>query len=732
MNEASGEEIRDFELSKERESAYIGCAKISLEHIDFPYSEVGTRDVTSRNVRQLLAEFKQNRCSRLVPDHWIRAIIQPEQLQEFLRYNNLTSLSRQGPVPLRLRPEWKVPCLEGRIRVAAASQWLEGPENRWWVVSFLDSTRLSIDQRRIIQENQERSQEHLSGEIYRNVGYYQQKGNELAVGEWIARWPIGIQRDFKQLRERSINLPLQEALDRLQQFPGLWSTWELAYYIDHIISIYVEITVGKSEILDAGTVELFQGRSPYWSKIDREYVEEIFADGSAFPEVTSPAERDQLRQRVLQVQCILPSLRTLHEDTKYLEPVMKLMRRLLPASFKGTIQSGMRRQYTPAADDGSLIQTSESSYRREHGQSQAYGFWAAYRQVVLAGMRDFYGLVPNFKPHKMHKLSSATRQPDSRVLWDRFKGVARPVGFRFPQARQGGTPPIVAHHANISRPALTTNDANEWSFRDTCGMTDGASFFSDQKYLYLDNIYSHVPDEPRQQVTSFSVKRDFFLAFFPRFTEPTAVLPPPQPSGQSRRVADVLGDIIMSDATPAPVQARPMGSSQERAESIAAGDNSVLDVPPLPISQEQADIAIPDVSPPIPRITVTQPSPQPETQPPVEQDDGEPRIVFQNPWLCLATCVLKSHAGDFPTTISAGHRWMAEVKQTGLDRQDRRLSPVSFMQIGNILSQGKIIVSGERTDQYNTNLDIVPPSGPLFATYFPFPSGNSWDFEDEL
>lgn len=45
------EEARDFDLAKERERAFLGCAKIFPHHIDFDDSGgIGTREVTGKNI----------------------------------------------------------------------------------------------------------------------------------------------------------------------------------------------------------------------------------------------------------------------------------------------------------------------------------------------------------------------------------------------------------------------------------------------------------------------------------------------------------------------------------------------------------------------------------------------------------------------------------------------------------------------------------------------------------
>ncbi|EER39190.1 conserved hypothetical protein [Histoplasma capsulatum H143] len=76
-------------------------------------------------------------------------------------------------------------------------------------------------------------------------------------------------------------------------------------------------------ILDATTVELLQGRAPTLSTEDVEYINEVFAERLVFADVDD--ERwENFRARVLQIEYIIPSLHTFHEDIKYLEPMAKL------------------------------------------------------------------------------------------------------------------------------------------------------------------------------------------------------------------------------------------------------------------------------------------------------------------------------------------------------------------------------------------------------------------------
>ncbi|KJF60725.1 uncharacterized protein CIMG_12218 [Coccidioides immitis RS] len=529
----------ELQLAREKEGSLLGIARISLEHLRFEENDgIGTRSVASdagkKQVKRLLARFKRDRCRRLNPDYWIEAVISPDTLRQILNYNSLESL-QPGTFPfLELRPEWTVLCLQGRIRAAAAAEWLE-PDDRWWIIKFYDSTRLSNETQRSLREFHDVSEELTSGEIYRNILHYSHMPNPNAVGEWKTRGTEGFQRDLKQLQKSAIDRPLREALEELKFFPGLWSTYlnlhrllpmrvpeELANYLKHIKAVMTIITNGRPEILDAQTVTQLEGRSPFWSRADANHIDMVFDEGLVFPDVISTPEYEILRERVKSIRCIIPSLRTFHEDCKYLEPMVKLVRRLLSPKWKGTVKHGMKRRYSPPAGDSFPIQTTVG-YRSERRQAPGYGFWSAYRQVFLASMREFFGLVPNFKPLKMHKVPMHMQQPEASVLWTRFREVVSTVGFSVPRIDHGAhLVPINwggDNRGQYPAPSLTNNHHADWRLSSRCGMTDGTSFFMDKEYLFLDNIYSTPRDEPQDDLTSFAVKRDMFIAFFPPFEE---------------------------------------------------------------------------------------------------------------------------------------------------------------------------------------------------------------------
>ena len=138
--------------------------------------------------------------------------------------NSVEYLTKDNPTELKLQPECIVHCFQGRHRLAAAAIWLS-PNEQWWNLIQYDSTKLTAETRRKLREAERISQEFNDGDIYRNVRYYQQRGDMEPAGEWLARWTPTKCRDFKEIYEPKVDNhhDFRRNLDALLQFPALWS-----------------------------------------------------------------------------------------------------------------------------------------------------------------------------------------------------------------------------------------------------------------------------------------------------------------------------------------------------------------------------------------------------------------------------------------------------------------------------------------------------------------------------
>jgi hypothetical protein len=280
----------------------------------------------------------------------------------------------------------------------------------------------------------------------------------------------------------------------------------------------------------------------------------MFQDGVAFPLVADSNSRSQLQQAALSYPGVIPSLRIFLENTKYLKVMTDVIKQVLPPRFKGTIRQAMFRSYVNPEDLQFKVQTSENDFKYQKGL-KGYGFWSAYRQIFLFAMRHFFGLTDS-RPLGFTQ-SPCPQRYDRSELWRRFKLLAGQLGFSLPgckSAQPASSPEFVAIHTLLTRlrppelflsdnstltewsnhvasllleinprnipdtvPVQSWDKVEDWSLDKRCGMTNTETFFSDQRHLFLHNIYSK-DEAARENMTSFAVKRDIFKSFFPAFS----------------------------------------------------------------------------------------------------------------------------------------------------------------------------------------------------------------------
>jgi hypothetical protein len=330
-------------------------------------------------------------------------------------------------------------------------------------------------------------------------------------------------------------------------------TQELDDYLSHIHRALSELTNNTPQILDSGTMTLLEGRYPAISLTDRHYIESVFHQ--LFPLVQDPVLRGELRRRILEYPHMIPSLKLFLEDTKYLKPIMQLLRAAFcPPRFRGSIRDSLRRRYVEPANKTFPIQISANSYNEQTDQRTGYGFWSAYRQLCLFLMRNFFGM-SNCLPRGVPKYRGPHKQPDTHELWKQFTQLSEKLGFGTPRCPLRRDTDDRAHEylaiysllrslrppdafecedtvlvkistqtfdtlnairqkpTVASTPSLVMDFRNEFHIATRCGMTDIESFFADQKHLYLQNMYKY-DYATGPYLTSFAIKRNMFLSFF--------------------------------------------------------------------------------------------------------------------------------------------------------------------------------------------------------------------------
>jgi hypothetical protein len=131
---------RDKRIFQDRSTSFRGTVRIRLEHFNFDYPNPRNERERERVVQSLATRFREGGCYRLVPDHYIPALLDYNTFNLILQSLNL---SAEGLIECssKLPPEPILPrgtqlwCLHGRSRIEACREALPVSE-RWWTVNL--------------------------------------------------------------------------------------------------------------------------------------------------------------------------------------------------------------------------------------------------------------------------------------------------------------------------------------------------------------------------------------------------------------------------------------------------------------------------------------------------------------------------------------------------------------------------------------------------------------------
>ncbi|KAI9888420.1 MAG: hypothetical protein M1814_000482 [Vezdaea aestivalis] len=552
---------------RERQTHFRGTARLPLAALHFGENEEGSRAVDPANISRLISIFKLEGCQRSEPEHRIPAIIQPADLTAALQASNLgvDAIRRCAPEAapeLVLPAECSLQCLHGKHRVYAARQWL-APWDLWWAVD-LYSSALPERTRIHFREEYSNSQNFSDGEILRYVRLYRLRGDEREAARWVARLSENKQRSCRRLHSSP---RLISAIDKLLPYGGLWPAFQLGSmptilslrceeeilcYLDHIRSLWSRVAEGFEWTVDEPTVRLLQCRAPQAYLEDRQAIQELMDDRSVFSRAAESEARSCIATRLLATGCMIPSLHTFFEDVKYLEPMAKAMRALVPPIIPKS-KLTVRRSFEavrPSSSSTTLVAIEESEgHLVSHPVSAEQASTLAYRQLWLFAMRHFPNMV-GACPKKEPTRETPTRMEPNLQTWQKFAQLAHKVGYRsrqidallrehpdrarvrsafqqiWPQdhftigfsmaIRNGDNSQhysLVVTPKDTAPPILTQPDDPGPNLNRRCGLPFQDSHEYDRQFLFTPFIEDHHAP-PQDNITSLLVKRDIFHAFF--------------------------------------------------------------------------------------------------------------------------------------------------------------------------------------------------------------------------
>ena len=360
----------------------------------------------------------------------------------------------------------------------------------------------------------------------------------------------------------------------------------MVLYLRHIRHVWLEI-VGSADasiLVDSATVHSLELMAPMHSTRDKNTIMAAMEAAELFPNVRDRDVRTSMLERILSVRGRIPSLFSFLEDTKYLEPCAKIMKKLLPPNSGYSVERAFRRRFVRYRRDGRMSVEARKNIWTEVAATPPQASRAAYLILWLFAIREF-PFMGRSKPLQ----DTGKTAPPYRIRDDLlpvFARLASQLGFESPQIlrykRQNpfecavqaflhaATPPdeydidpaamrmevqrichylqnVPQRHLHTRTPSLVTNQVERRHNR--YGIPFNSLYVENRPYLYLQYIYSNGGQEMGSYLSRFGVECDIFRAFFgdlPFDAEPSWSVDPdhsrgPSPSAASQRPGNIAG-----------------------------------------------------------------------------------------------------------------------------------------------------------------------------------------------
>jgi hypothetical protein len=451
-----------------------------------PYGD--GRQVDPDVVRRLAKCFDKTECKRDEEDNFICGIVTYNDLRLILSALGTSEKALKHTI---LRKDYPllsgqpIACLDGRHRIRAA---VRHKPLSWWTVKLLCvrgtwiefplKVALSTVDHQLIQDKIEatsRETSYSDAEIYRLLRKYSKKRDTTRFKERLNRLSAPKQISVKGFLKRE---QLVRGLDALLKFPGIVAGLQfgnvhkhLALHIDeniskyfvHILRVWEFITNDDHRInaaVDIETVRCLQFRAPITSFGDRVAINRMFEEGTLFEGLKDLGLREQIRERVLSVQIIIPSIETFHENMKYISIGAKILRKYVmdtPVTAQGEPN---RHKLTLFESLASCWSAETRNIEVNDGKtvtiSGAPSAWLAYKSLFIAALRNFAQLSSDHPRQDVRGETLAAVAETSHIT--SLAQLAQAVGFTNNKTKDNlaeshGHPAINRFYDRAGRPA---------------------------------------------------------------------------------------------------------------------------------------------------------------------------------------------------------------------------------------------------------------------------------------
>ncbi|KAF2181260.1 hypothetical protein K469DRAFT_589451, partial [Zopfia rhizophila CBS 207.26] len=452
----------DRKIFEDRSVNFRGTIRVRLEYLEFTYPNIRSEDESQRVRDDLAFKFQEGGCYRLIPSHYIPAIVDRNTLSLILgslsqSAEELVENAGKMPPEPKLPRDFRLECLQGRSRVKACEMSFPVAE-RWWTVNLYLS-EAGTELRTALIEEYSGSSRHSDSEIYKMITYYRQQGtgrNKFAEKRWWLRLSPNKMRDLKlflnhgDTKKFGGKRNLTNALNALLTIPNLWNgNWigilhhalalkcdeRLVHYLEYIYTTWTTITGESTETIDGETIAELELRAPSVPR-DRAYLEALFEDGVLFKYFQHPESRESIWRRLVTFQGIIPTLRTFFQDIKFLSPLAKAMKGLLDENLQGTIDTTLEKCFYG-------INQREGFFRIQRSENQLVLVPGNVDDQIQFGILTLWLFASRYCfemtgecPRKDRGMKKPVAKEPNDAVWYSFALLALELGFDSDQIRE--------------------------------------------------------------------------------------------------------------------------------------------------------------------------------------------------------------------------------------------------------------------------------------------------------
>ncbi|KAL7904031.1 hypothetical protein GGI35DRAFT_490871 [Trichoderma velutinum] len=344
---------------------------------------------------------------------------------------------------------------------------------------------------------------------------------------------------------------LKEAFDPLLEVPGLRkgmqfttlnklccakSDEEAAAYLRHTFNLWQDITLGNPKDMgkiDSRDVKALELRCPKLCSRDATDIDRMFAYETIFT-AFSQEERKVMKEKILSIDYVIPSLYTFFKDMLLLEHCAASMRHIVTPSYQTTIRATLRRNYKLEK----LEQTTKETNSSPTEASPTASFNVAMELLWIFVLGEFQRMLPPNRGTGSRFLAGYLEEKPNMGVLVRFAKLARNLGFETPEIIQLSQLTMVgdSEHStedsqlqsmnpnfaaflfpgNTKRPSYKSVASYARALRQRCGRPKHEVYQRDRHFLTKDLIHFNYGSLGVQSgdLTSLLVLRSQCLLFF--------------------------------------------------------------------------------------------------------------------------------------------------------------------------------------------------------------------------